>query len=124
MSFLFLIMLHVLKINSQRQLNLPGSGGGFPDIAKGCIGEGATPTSKARASPFRWVKIGPVEDIEELGPELNTGCLTHENALENGEIHRGESGTNGGVAPSGPKITPLTRRKVFLGVSKPTVGIA
>ena len=69
------------------------------------------------------MKVGPVKDIEELGPELKTGCLTHGNVLENGEIHGGESGTDGCIAPQGPYITRLTRLKVIGGVSKPTVDI-
>lgn len=124
MSFLFLIMLHVLKINSQRQLNLPCSGSGFKNSTKARIGVGATPTSKTLARPFRRVKVGPVEDIEELGPELNTGCLTDRNALENGDIHGGDSGTDGCIAPQGPEITSLTRLEVVRGVSEPAVGTA
>src|SRR5882762_4348770 len=88
----------------QRELNLPGSR----------IGQGKDPGGRSRRSSrvhddsivVRRREIGPIEDIEHLGPELRLERLRNlreRNILEQGKIHINQSRPNQRVPPGSSK---------------------
>ncbi len=127
--FCTLVWCAVLEQNLQRKLDLSAGGGRPSDLTEVTIYSSAAGKSRISGAP----KVGPVENVEELGPELNLGRLRHKKALENREIQGGCPRTDTSVAPQGSKSTragdAIGKRnhvgilKVVLGVSKPGVGI-
>ena len=109
-----------LKNDLQRELNLPGASAGSQNLTEASHGPAAR---KSSPRPSGCKKVGPVQNIEEFGTELEVGRLAQGKPLVDGEIKGGQSGTFRGVASQVAKITWLLLLEVVGDRSKPGVGI-
>ncbi len=93
-----------LEQNLQRELDLPGGGVRVRDVTEASAAGGASAAADGRA-PGR-PEVGPVKNVEELGPELKLGRLSQGKALVNREIKGGPPRTVNNIAPKVSKSTP------------------
>ncbi len=90
-----------LELDPQRQLDLTAGGARPGNLTEVRICASAAGESRTSGVP----EVGPVHNVEELGPELNLGRLTHRKALVNREIQAGRPRTDSRVAPHVSKNT-------------------
>ncbi len=83
-----------LELNPQRELDLSAGGARPRNLTEVRICASAAGESRTSGIP----EVGPVHNVEELGPELNLGRLTHSKALVNREIQAGRPRTDSRVA--------------------------
>ena len=109
-----------LKDDPQRELNLPGGGLGVQNPTEASVGVAARESSPRAQG---WTKVGTVQNIKKLGPEVEVGRLAQGKPLVDRKIEGGQPGTFRGVASQVSIITLLLIFKTVGGLSPPGVGI-
>ena len=92
-----------LEGDPQGKLNLSRGGWVSAILPKGCIRRSQ---HKSTPSSNRSLKVGPVQNIKKLGPELNVSRLTYGKDLLQGDVKVGQSGSFRRIASQVPKETP------------------